>query len=341
MISLRRIILVTFFICGILQLPLFAQNHKVSKQRDTVPQTQIDSNLSGAQNILKLIGGQTPVPVISYEPVAPPRYWTKGMLTQMGFSQVSLTNWAAGGTGSVAMNAYVNINDNYAKGNIFWDNRLQLSFGFIQSFDHGYRKSDDKIIVDSKLGYSAFRHYYFSAAFNYRSQLSPGFEYPNDTTSKKVSQFMSPGYFSLGLGLEYKPDSKIITITFAPLTLNTVVVMTKNLRKKYGNKENEPVRWEVGAQLTGNLEYSYKDIKVASKLSFFSDYLNKPQNIQIYWDVNASYKINKFLTMSLRTNLIYDNNILIANNSGHLAPRVQFKEVTSISFSYTFGEFKK
>src|SRR5574344_22350 len=338
---LRRIKIVAVLLCIFLQFTLCAQNRKIAKGRDTSARTQIDSNLSNAQNILKIIGGQTPVPVISYEPVAPPRYWTKGMLTQLGFSQVSLTNWAAGGTGSVAMNAYVNINNNYAKDHIFWDNRLQLSFGFIQSFDRGYRKSDDKIILDSKLGYSAFKHFYLSAAFNYRSQFTPGFEYPNDTTSKMVSQFMSPGYFSLGLGLDYKPDSKIITVTFSPLTLNTVVVTTKSLRTKYGNKIDEPLRWEVGAQLTGNLAYTYRDIKISSKLSFFSDYLNKPQNIQIYWDVNANYKVNKFLTASLRTSLIYDNNILIANKSGHLAPRVQFKEVLSLAFSYTFGEFKK
>src|SRR5574344_2217370 len=97
---LRLIKIVVIVFCIFLQFSLCAQNRRISKGRDTVTHSQVDSNLSNAQNILKIIGGQTAVPVISYEPVAPPKYWTKGMLTQLGFSQVSLTNWAAGGTGS-------------------------------------------------------------------------------------------------------------------------------------------------------------------------------------------------------------------------------------------------
>jgi hypothetical protein len=52
-------------------------------------------------------------------------------------------------------------------------------------------------------------------------------------------------------------------------------------------------------------------------------------------------KINKFLTSSLRTNLIYDDKVLITGKDGHAAPRVQFQEVFSLSFTYTFGEFVK
>ncbi len=73
---LRRIKIVAVLLCIFLQFTLCAQNRKIAKGRDTSARTQIDSNLSNAQNILKIIGGQTPVPVISYEPVAPPRYWT-------------------------------------------------------------------------------------------------------------------------------------------------------------------------------------------------------------------------------------------------------------------------
>ena len=110
------------------------------------------SNLNTAQELCRVIGSQFAVPTINYEPVTPPKFWTKGMLTEVGFSQVSLTNWAAGGSGSVALNSYVNAHANYAKGEMFWDNRGQLSYGFVQSFEDGYRKSYDKIVIDSKWG---------------------------------------------------------------------------------------------------------------------------------------------------------------------------------------------
>ena len=76
-------------------------------------------------------------------------------------------------------------------------------------------------------------------------------------------------------------------------------------------------------------------------LTLFSDYLNNPQNVQIKWDFRTDFKINKFLSTSLKTNLIYDDNIKIADKDGNMAARVQFQEILSLSFSYTFGEFVK
>lgn len=316
------------------------------KQKNTLNEETLEqarlSNLNSAQELCRIIGSQFAVPTINYEPVTPPKFWTTGMLTEVGFSQISLTNWAAGGSGSVALNSYVNAHANYAKGDMYWDNRAQFSYGFIQSFDDGYRKSDDKIVLDSKWGYKAVNKFYFSANFNFRSQFSPGFEYKNDA-SNKVSQFLAPAYLSLGLGIDYKPgNGKVFSLNFAPFTGNLVIVTDSLLRAKYGNKADEAARWALGAQLTATLNKDVmKNCKVSSTLRLFSDYLNNPQNIQINWDMQITYKLNKFLQTGLRTNLIYDDNILITDKDGHAAPRVQFKEVFSVNFAYTFGVFKK
>lgn len=316
------------------------------KEKNSVNEEAIEeaklSNLNSAQELCRVIGSQFAVPTINYEPVTTPKFWTKGMLTELGFSQVSLTNWAAGGSGSIALNSYINGHANYAKGDMYWDNRAQLSYGFVQSFENGYRKSDDRIVLDSKWGYKAINKFYFSANFNFRSQFTPGFEYSGDQ-STKVSQFLAPAYLSLGLGIDYKPgNGKVFSLTFAPFTGNLVVVTDSLLRKKYGNKEDEAARWELGAQLKATLNKDmFKNLKVSSTLTLFSDYLNKPQNIQVNWDLQLTYKFNKYFQTGLRTNLIYDDNILITNKDGHAAPRVQFKEVFSVNFAYTFGMFKK
>lgn len=313
---------------------VFSQNGQVLQ--DTL------LRLSGSQALIRAIGSRIPVPVISYEPVEPPKYWTKGMLTELGFSQVSLTNWAAGGSGSIAMNAYLNMHINYAKGNMYWENRGQFAYGFIQSFKDGYRKSDDKVILDSKFGYNAFDKFYFSAIYNFKSQFSPGFEYPS-SGPRRISQFLAPAYTSLGLGLDYKPGKgNVFSVNFSPVTASLVIVTVESLREKYGNEADEPVRLELGAQLKGDFKMEvFKNCKVNSTLTLFSDYLNQPQNIQINWDLQADFKVNKFLSAGLRTNLVYDNNVLIADKAGNQAPRVQFKEVFSLNFSYTFGNFKK
>ena len=136
----------------------------LSAQVDTV--SVVEQPLSREQELCRIIGAEFPVPVVNYTPVTPPKFWKKGALTELGFSQVSLTNWAAGGSGSVAFNAHINAHINYEKGSIFWENRGQFSYGFVQSFEDGYRKSDDKLILDSKFGLQAYDNLYFSSVFN-------------------------------------------------------------------------------------------------------------------------------------------------------------------------------
>ena len=333
-----RSLVATLLLALLLPLSLLGQRRGGG---ESVQMITSDTTLTSAQNIIRKIGLSNKVPVIQYVPVAPPKYWTTGMLTQLSFSQVSLTNWPAGGSGSIAMNGYVNAMRNYAKDNLYWENRAQVSYGFVQSFDQGYRKSEDKFILDSKAGYSTFKNFFFSAALNIKSQFSPGFTYNSKDEATRVSKFLSPGYVTFGIGIDYKPDKKWYSATFAPITLNTIIVTQKSLRTKYGNAEDEPVRVQVGAQLTGNVNYSLKNFKAVSQLILFSDYKHNPQNIKVTWDVMLAYKINRFLEATLRTNLIYDDDILIKDDNGDYAPRVQFKEVLGISFAYTIGEFKK
>lgn len=298
------------------------------------------SNLNSAQELCRIISSQFDIPTISYEPVTPPKFWTNGILTELGFSQVSLTNWAAGGSGSVALNSYVNAHANYAKGEMYWDNRGQLSYGFIQSFEDGYRKSDDKIILDSKWGYKAINKWYFSVIFNFKSQFSPGFEYKSDA-STMVSKFLSPAYMSLGVGIDYKPG-KALSVNLAPFTGNMVIVTDSLLRAKYGNAPDETVRWELGAKMTAHFNKEiFKGLKVTSTLNLFTDYMHNFGNIQVNWDFQATYAFHKYFTAGLRTNLIYDDNVIITRPSGRTGKWVQFKEVASINFAYTFGTFKK
>lgn len=359
-----RFLLVSLVLFITAALPLYSQVKNTSENssaQEELEQAKL-SNLNSAQELCRIIGSQFAVPTINYEPVVPPKFWTTGMLTELGFSQISLTNWAAGGSGSVSLNSFVNAHANYAKGSMFWDNRVQMAYGFIQSFEDGYRKSNDKIILDSKWGYKAINKFYFSANFNFRSQFSPGFEYSKSQiiedghketiiTSKKVSKFLAPAYMSLGLGIDYKPgNGKEFSVNIAPLTGNLVIVADRDsvLRAKYGNAKHEAVRWELGAQIKASLNKNIlKTLKATSSLTLFSDYLNNPANIQINWDMQLTYKLNKFLTTGIRTHLIYDDNVLIAtdrvNKEGEtiMTKKVQFQEVFSVSFTYTFGMFKK
>ena len=284
----------------------------------------------------------------------PPKYWTNGVLTQIGFSQVSLTNWAEGGSANVSLNGLIDANANYSRDKMIFENRLKLSYGFVQSFEKGtplnqqFDKSDDRIQLDSKWGWMLKDKLYFSALFNFRTQLTPTYEYVTETDEagesvtvrNAQSRFMAPGYISLGLGINYRPFN-FLSFNLSPATGNLVIVTDESLRETYGNNPDQAVRAEFGAQLKMDINYSYKIFKISSALTLFSNYIHNPENIQVYWDVDASLALTKILTLTLRTNLIYDDNIRIADAYGVEAPRVQFKEIVSLGLTWTLGQYVK
>ena len=266
--------------------------------------------------------------------------WNKGIATTIGFSQLSLMQWAAGGAGQLTLNTYADLYANLTKGRVIWANELQAGYGFIESFETGFKKSDDRLIFDSKLGYKAAEKLYLSAVYNFRTQFAPGF-----SGDELVSDFFAPAYTSLGLGIDYTPV-KNVAINFAPLTGKVTMVRPEELRTRYGNAADQFARFELGAQLKVDAKLEVENFKVGTSLVLFSDYLNKPLNIKVNWDVNAEAKITKFFSVTLRTNMIYDDNVLVPKlkkgtvDQYYDGKGIQFKELFSIGFSYTFGEKK-
>lgn len=315
-------------------LPAFSQ------EQDTLAAVRLQPETAAA-GIFRSIAGAYEIPEIEYVPKPPPQYWSKGILSQFNFTQISLANWADGGGGSLALNAYFDIKANYAKDNIFWENRLQLGYGFIQALNDIYKKSDDKIIFDSKFGYKAVEKLFISSIFNFKTQFTPGFKYPAKEGEPYVLQstFLAPANITIGLGADYKPFTSL-SINFAPATGNFVIVENKSLRTKYGNKEDQAIRVELGAQFKADYVKKFGDkFGLQSSLTLFSDFLDSPQNIRVNWDMVADWKLTRYITLNLRTNLIYDDKILIEGKDGSKKPQVQFRETFGVGLSYTFGGY--
>ena len=262
--------------------------------------------------------------------------WNISSSNSLNFSQMSLSNWAAGGQGSIALNAYTDWSAKLSKRRHLWENRLQAAYGFIHAFGDEYKKSDDRIIIDSKWGFQALEKLYFSAAFNFTSQMTEGYEHPKKEDSKRISNFMAPGYFTLGLGIDYKP-APFFSVSASPLTSKMVVVTDSTLRARYGNPVNESIKMELGAQVKIDLKKEiFTNVVFATDLTLFSDYLGTPSNIKVLWNLLIDMKVNKYLSANFRTNMIYDDEISIKDRNGNIGPRLQIKEVLGIGFTYKF-----
>jgi hypothetical protein len=270
--------------------------------------------------------------------------WKKGGIIGLNLAQTSLTNWAAGGQESYAVNGIISVFANYKKGKNAWDNSLDVGYGVLQQKGIKYiKKTDDKIDFLSKYGREAFKNFYYATLLNFKTQMDVGYNYPNDSTRTKISNSFAPAYFVGALGIDYKPDA-YLSIFAAPLTGKVTIVNDKTLSDAgaFGVDKGKNTKSEFGGYI--RMIYSKNDFKsefmknvsFTTKIDLFSNYMKDPQNIVVNWETQIALKINKYISVNLNTQLIYDDKIKIADKSNVSKPRVQFKEILGIGFSYKF-----
>lgn len=284
--------------------------------------------------------------------------WKHGGLVGFNFTQASFTNWAAGGINSISGQLLFNTYANYKKGTTTWDNILDISYGLTkQGTSSTVRKADDKFDISSKYGQYAFKKvWYYSVLANFRTQFSPGYNYMGDTARTLISDLMAPGYLIVAVGLDYKPNDKFSIFT-APATAKYTFVYNQTLADAgafgvdkaiydtAGNRliPGRNVRQEFGGyfrmQYRGDV---MKNVNLLAKLELFSNYLDRPENIDLNAEVLVTMKVNKYLSANINMQAIYDNDTDIAvdnNNDGVIdgkGPRLQFRQVLGVGLAVKF-----
>ena len=89
-------------------------------------------------------------------------------------------------------------------------------------------------------------------------------------------------------------------------------------------------------------KYDARTATFQSKLDLFSNYLDKPQNIDVNWENLIDLKVNRLISVSIFTHLVYDDDIDIitddsaTGNPVNKGPRVQFKETLGVGLAFKF-----
>ncbi|MDB4083291.1 hypothetical protein N9502_03390, partial [Vicingaceae bacterium] len=199
------------------------------------------------------------------------------------------------------------------------------------------------------------KFWYYAALLDFQTQFTVGYAEPNNSATK-ISDFMAPAYFVGALGMDFKPTNNF-ALFIAPITAKYTVVGDDSLafRGAYGVQAHEVdgnsgitnfenTRLEIGGYL--RLMFKKKimeNISYQTNLGLFSNYANKPQNMDINWDNLLNMKVNKYISASITTSLIYDDdvNITISKDDGStpkVGPRTQFKYVLGVGLAFTLGD---
>lgn len=279
------------------------------------------------------------------------------------FNQLSFNNWNGGGANSISAIFNGKVQANYKSEKLFWNSNLFIRYGVNKQESEPLRKTEDAISIISNFGYEKNENsnWFYSTRFSFNTQFADGYNNPDE---EPISRFMAPAYLFMGAGLEYGRHIEKLSFYASPLTLKTTFVLDKNLANSGafgvnpaifdmdGNiiKEGDTVRSEFGFLLTNQYQNEvFENIMLNSLIRLYSDYLNNFGNIDLEWEINFDFKVNKYVSAIFGSHLRYDDDIkteLIRNEITNEiivveGPKLQWKQLLGVGFIVNLEDFGK
>ncbi len=284
-------------------------------------------------------------------------YWKKTNKVGVNLSEVAFINWNSGGNNSFSALLHGLFGRKYKKELLNWNSTLAVKYGFNAQEGRELRKTEDHLEINSNFGYrrDSVSNWYYSAKFNFNTQLTYGYRYPN--TDSPISKFMAPGYAFLGVGTEYSAPEEDLTVYISPVTQKSTFVLDQALANEgmfgvqpaikdaEGNilKDGERIRTEFGFLLSSAFtKQIFDNIGLNQQLKLYSDYLNKFGNIDVDWELNLDLQVNDYVKANVGSHLRYDDDVKFKQDldgDGKLetgGPKVQFKQLLGVGVVYTF-----
>ena len=267
--------------------------------------------------------------------VQKPKFWTYKGDGFLQFMQNYVSgNWYKGGESNYSMVGALTAEANYDNKNKWkWDNKLELKLGFLRSRTDSLRKfksNEDLIRLTSKLGLEAAKNWYYTLQLQAYTQFTQGYK-SNDP--KIYSDFFSPLNINLGLGMDYKVESKnqklTGTINFSPIAVNYRYVGRVDLGPSYGLDPGKHSMFEFGPNMTADLVWKFNDV-VTWKTRFYA--FTSFKRAEIEWENTFELRVSKYITANLFLFPRFDDASLYDDDLGYW----QFKEYSSLGFAYTF-----
>jgi hypothetical protein len=240
-------------------------------------------------------------------------YWQSEFSAGLNFNQAGFSsNWKAGGVNSVAFGSIVAGKALYQKDRITWDNELELLFGIVRNQGEQTRKSNDRIFLDSKIGYKLSNNWSSYFSLNYLTQFAEGYEYGPDGERNLISDFMAPGFLTSSIGFEYKPNNEFF-VRIGPFSPRFTFVHNPQIIQyvptNYGVPEGDRIRTEwLALQIFASYDKDItENFNIKSRYMMFANYETLTwDTIDHRLDVTLTAKITDFINVTLTSISLYD-----------------------------------
>ncbi len=300
--------------------------------------------------------------------------WIHEGIITLGINQGFMHNWAAGGeVASAAVSGVFHGSLTYLNHGVIWSNNLDMTYGLNYIYSNNFvpRKTADRIDFTSKLGsrLNKSTDFFYTGLFNARTQFTQGYDYAlPDWQTTPVSDFLSPAYLTLALGMEYKKGTDI-SLFLSPLAAREILAAKRYTSMSavgaFGIDSGKTSVFQLGAYFSGRYKKDInKAMSFSTRLDLYSNYLAKdtkdsagniirkdnPGNIQVLWDNLFVLKAYKALSVTLGITIAYDNNfpysktyidkttgaVVAKNQPGEGLGWVQVNQVFTFGLAYKF-----
>ncbi|SHN32306.1 Protein of unknown function [Cyclobacterium lianum] len=265
-------------------------------------------------------------------------YWESEFSAGLNFNQAGFSNnWKAGGVNSVAFGSIIAGKASYKKDRFSWDNEIELLFGIVRNEGEQTRKSNDRIFLDSKLGYQMTEKWSSYFSVNYLSQFAPGYNFNDDGSRTLISRFMAPGFLTSSLGFEYKPNNTFF-LRIGPFSPRFTFVydsnIVDNVPSNYGVPAGEQVRVEwLAMQVFAGLDKDLSEnLNLKSRYAMYANYQTLSfENIDHRLDITLTAKITDIINVTFTGIGLYDRD---------QDPGVQYSQALALGILYKVGNKK-
>jgi len=271
---------------------------------------------------------------------------------QLSLNQAYSSNWIGSSDPFIGLSTLDNLSLSYRKQKFSWENTLDIDFGMRHVFatKTGKPKKDektsDKIDFNTQLGLKAKGDWYYGALLQMSTQMINSWDAEN-TPRIKTSTFMTPGYITLSLGMNYKRKMWGWYISPVAAKLTTKIDPVFFEQEKFGVLANKKINLSVGAFTRISFAADiHPKINLNTKLELFYDYLGEYEqmrNTTANFEMTWRFSVTEWLSITLKTALFYDYNIRFPVYTpdgtvveGITTDHLQFQETFGLTLGYKF-----
>ncbi|HYK76878.1 MAG TPA: DUF3078 domain-containing protein [Daejeonella sp.] len=260
-------------------------------------------------------------------------YWRNSITFGLNFNQAAFSNnWKNGGVNSLAFGSVVNYKTDYTKGDKNFTSEILLQYGKLRNKGQLERKLNDRIFWDNKVGVKISKNWDFFASLNFESQFDEGFSFSKNAEGKEIatllSRFMSPGYLTESVGVEYKPVKYFYVRVGTGTARQTFVLDTNLFRtnpKNFGVVPGKTFRNDLAFQIVSEIDKSIApNLNLKGRYAMFASY-ERLSKIDHRLDLALTARFNRFINVSLTGVGLYDNNS---------ANRIQASQTLALGLMY-------